>query len=486
MLRLGTDATSNEPIFLTSQARRQGVYVIGTTGTGKTTLLQNIAYQDMCDPSHPALIVLDPHGDFTDDLLARVPDNRQDDVILFAPADDDQIEQPLGLNLLSCDRTNPLERRLVSSTVVDTLRKLFWYSWGPRMEDLLRHSVLTLMETPGTTLLELLLMLVSEEHRQPLTANLSDPVLRQFWQRQFAAYGKRELVEVVGSSLNKIGRFLVDPVIRNVVCQSTNAFDLQEIMDEGKILLVNLSKGNLGEENSALLGSVLVNLVLVAALRRREIRPSKRRPVHLIVDEYQSFATESFPTLQSEARKYGIDVIVAHQYREQLDDLNKGSTLNVANFIVMRVSGRDSAELATQFDNTPPPPERRYEPVRFQSENFPDFYEQRTTLEQEVDGPRRLYSDVAAEQANALSILPNYRARVRLVDDTGRLIEHNIETITPQGEENLDRTAAIRAASAALGQPKREVEEVIERRIGDVVFDEIPRGEPLDPHEYQD
>lgn len=482
MTVLGVDINTGEVVELTPQARRQGVYVIGTTGTGKTTLLQSIAYQDMCDPSRPGLCVLDPHGDFVDDLLACVPKHRWDDVTLFAPGDPDQVERPLGLNLLECDRNDPKQVYRVTSTVVETLRKLFSYSWGPRMEDLLRHSILTLMETPGTTLLDLLLLLASPDHRVRYTAELTDPVLRHFWEVQFAAYDKRSLVEVVGSSLNKIGRFLANPLIRNVVAQSRSAFDMRTIMDEGRILLVNLSKGDLGEENSHLLGAILVNLVLIAALQRREISPTRRRPFHLIVDEFQNFATESFATLQSEARKYAIDVIVAHQYRDQLDELTKGSTLNVANLIVMRVSGKDSHELASQFDNTPPPPERKMEPL-YQRYGLSDageplyitFFspEGVGTLFREVELPRRLYSDVEAETANRLTVMGNYQAVCRLVSE-GKLVERTIRTLIPQGVRDPAAAEYIRQRSLALGKDQGEVKAEIETRMGKkLVFAEI-------------
>lgn len=470
---------------LTAEARRQGTYIIGTTGTGKTTLLQNIAYQDMANGD--GLCVLDPHGDFIDDLLLRVPEQRRDDVILFDPGSPDYQQRPLGLNLFECDREDPKQVYRVTSTVIDTLRKLFSWSWGPRMEDLLRHSILTLMATPDTTLLELLLILISPEHRKRLLEPVTDPVLRQFWEVQFAAYDRRMRIEVVGSSLNKIGRFLANPLIRNVVCQPSNAFQMKEIMDKGKILLVNLSKGDLGEENSALLGAVLVNLVLVAALQRRNTPREQRRPFHLIVDEYQSFATESFPTLQSEARKYSIDVIVAHQYRDQLDRLNQGSTLNVVNFIVMRVSGRDGFELSSQFDNTPPPPEIRMEPVYKPADVDQATGEQWFAMRRnptgsgaryhQVEQPRRHYTDVQAEMANRLSILPDYQAICRLRGNPG-LSEHAIETHPPFGDEDETIVAYIRRQSLKRGRPVEEVEGEIRRVIGDrLEFDEIPEYE---------
>jgi hypothetical protein len=496
---LGKEVNTQVEVTLTAKARRQGVYLIGTTGCGKTTLLQNIAFQDMANPDKPGLCFVDPHGDCIDELLARVPKDRWDDVILFDPGDDKQQERPLGLNLLECDRDNPKQVNRVTSTVIDTLRKLFSYSWGPRMEELLRQSILTLMETPDTTLLDLLLLLTDPARRALYTkvasGGLADPVARHFWEVQFAEIAKnsRMQVEVVGSSLNKIGRFLSNPLIRNIVAQPKNAFSLRQIMDEGKILLVNLSKGDLGEDNCFLLGAVLVNLILIAALQRREKPPDERRPFHLIVDEFQNFATESFATLQSEARKYGVTIIVAHQYRDQLDELNLGSTLNVANFITMRVSGRDSLELAGQFDNTPPEPEKTLAPVEKRSQQTlegisdPLFeiptYPGGKRFYREKELPRRPYSDVQAERANQLTILPNGRAVCRLIKDH-RLYETTIETVWPPlGEEERSVRSHIRRRALRYGRDRKEVEAEIKRKI---VGSEFPPGSieraKLDPY----
>jgi hypothetical protein len=210
--------------------------------------------------------------------------------------------------------------------------------------------------------------------------------------------------------------------MRYIVGQSENTFKMKDVMKDGKILLVNLSKGVLGEINSALLGSVLVNLVLVTALSRRSGDDDDRRQFHLYVDEFQNFATESFAILQSEARKYNVDVTVAHQYRDQLDDLSKGSTLNVGNLIVFRTTGKDGYELASQFDNTPPEAETRMQPI-YQKSDFLDnqvyveaYYESAGgKMFEEVKLPRRPYSDVEAEQANRLSSLPDWQAFCRLI-----------------------------------------------------------------------
>lgn len=481
MVFLGTDTSTGTNVELTPQARRQGVYVIGTTGTGKTTLLKSIACQDMI--AGEGLCVLDPHGDMIDELLALVPRHRLNDVILFAPGDDDQIARPLGLNLFDCDRGDSKQVRRVTSTVIDTLYKLYFYSWGPRMEDLLRNAILTLMEKPGTTLLDLWLILASPEQRAGYTHELSDPHLQQFWNVQFAGYTRnsRDLVEIVGSSLNKIGRFLADPHIRHIVAQPKNAFDIRQIMDERKILLVNLSKGDLGEDNSALLGAVLVNLILIAALTRRDTPPEQRVPFHLIVDEYQSFATKSFPTLQSEARKYGIDVIVAHQYRDQLDDLNRGSTLNVANFIVFRTSGIDAAELATQFDNTPPAPKTKMQP-QYKEVGRDAFgrilyaAQQRAsdskTIYYEVEENPRLYSDMQAERANQIAGFDNFYALCRLVYNH-ELWEYPVAISSYCGVSEPQQVDHIRSRSLSYGTDRAQIEALIRERYEGLDFDDI-------------
>jgi hypothetical protein len=236
-------------VYLSDSARKQGTYIIGTTGTGKSTLLLNMIYQDIMRGD--GLCVLDPHGDFTEDILARIPVERLDDVILFDPTDTDY---PLGLNLFECNRDDPRERDLVVSTVIDTLYRLFEFSWGPRMEDLLRHSILSLLlHNEPTTLIHLMLLLTNYEHRQRLTkrAKELDPILRSYWEDQFpestmtssGGYKKpREQIELVGSSLNKIGRFIANPIIRHIVGQEESSFSLSEIMNNGKILLGTYQK----------------------------------------------------------------------------------------------------------------------------------------------------------------------------------------------------------------------------------------------------
>lgn len=441
MIRLGRNARYGDQdyptshvrdVLLSPDARKQGTYVIGTTGTGKTTFLLNMIMQDI--EAGDGVCVLDPHGDFTTDILDRVPRRRAGEVILFNPAD---YEYPFGLNLFQCNRDDPRERDLVTSTVIDTLHKLFADSWGPRMEDLLRHGILSLLlHDEPTTLIHLMMLMVNYDHRQRLTARAKelDPILRFYWEDEFPESTEkggryvrpREQIELVSSSLNKIGRFITNPIIRNIVGQPESTINLREVMDKGQILLVNLSKGDLGQDNSSLLGAVLVNQILIAALSRRDTPENQRKPFHLYVDEYQNFATKTFPQLQSEARKYGIDTTVAHQFRDQLDDENKGSTLNVANIVCLRVSGKDAVEIAQQYDLTPPEADPRFEPIVAPADNSGEvFYQMQTSgtgtgLYRMVDRETQTYADVHLETANLLAQLKNHQAICRILTAKSR------------------------------------------------------------------
>jgi hypothetical protein len=454
---LGTEVRDRSDVALSPEGRRQGTYVLGINGTGKSTLLLNMALQDIA--AGDGLCLLDPHGDLVEDVLARVPPSRAQDVILFDPAD---IEYPLGVNLFECpDRNDPRLVDRVCSEIVLTFKKLFPDSWGPRMEDLMRHSVLTLLATPDCTLLDMLPLLTDPDARKSYASRTSDPVIRHYWEQAFPD-NKRGQGEWVSSSLNKIGRFLTNPVIRNIVSQPKSSFDLRELMDNGKVLLINLSKGELGEDNSALLGSVIVGKILIAALSRAEMPAEQRRPFHLIVDEYHSFATESFPTLQSEGRKFGIDTLVAHQYRDQLDQLNRGSTLNVGNFIVFRVTGRDADELANQFDNTPPEPEAVLKAVPYKTGREGVY---RTASDKAlVKGSSRSYGDVSNETANYLANTPNYQAYCKLIE--GRdLAEYYIETKRCQVPKNTQLADEIKKRSRELAPSRTEVETFVSQRF---------------------
>jgi hypothetical protein len=482
MLRLGHTIAKHTPVGLTIDERRQGMYIIGTTGTGKSTLLRNIVYQDLREDKTHGLCVLDPHGDLIDEILGLVPSNRKEDVILFDPMDQ---ERPFGLNLLACDRNDPNQVRWVVSTVIGTLQRLFSYTWGVRLEHVLRHTLLTAMLIPDSTFIELMLLLTDKIYRGKVVEQVKDPILTTFWNDFPTSYHER--YELVSSTLNKISPFITDRSMRNIIGQAKNTFNMREVMDKGKILLVNLSKGDLGEANSSLLGSVLVNLILISAMQRRDTPKEKRNPFHLIVDEFQNFSNESFAILQSEARKYAVDVVVAHQYRDQLDILTKGSSLNVGNLVVFRVSGRDSYDLASQFDNTPPPPETHVEPIyqyyQYQGKDFlieTGLSTGEGKLYQEVELPRRPYNDLEAEMANRLSILPDYEAWCRLINrppenekKRPKLVEYHIVTEElGKNERNGQIAEEIRTRSRNMAPLKEDVEREILQRTGGAVMTE--------------
>jgi hypothetical protein len=470
LLKLGTDADKRIIVELSPDNRRQGTYIAGVNGTGKTILLMNTALSDA--QQGDGLCFLDPHGDAVEALLALMPEHRKKDVIYFNPAD---IDYPFGLNLFECpDINDPRMVDLVCSEIIGTFKKLYEQSWGPRLEDILRHAILVVLYNPGSTLLDLHLVLSSQIYRHKMLEKVKDPIITQYWEKIFPKTAK-EQQEWLASSYNKIGRFLVNSLVRNIVGQPKSSFNIKDIMNQGKILLVNLAKGKIGEDNSSLLGSVLVGKILIAALSRAEIDQENRKQFHLIVDEYHSFATESFPTLQSEARKFAIDTMVAHQYRDQLDYLNKGSTLNVGNFIFFRLTGKDSLELAVQFDNTPPVPDLEPQPMLYPTSQDNVFRVGDRREFVMAKGKPRLYSDVAQEMANRLSNMPNYECWCKLVKE-GRLVEHYIATEPITKTKNSKTAEEIIELSRKLARNREEVENDIKTKMSNAEIFNKPKA----------
>ena len=350
---LGESAESGERVTLSPEDRRLHTYIVGASGMGKTTLLVNIAVTDM--ENGDGLCFLDPHGGAVDELLKMVPEKRLDDVILWDPLD---IERPFGLNLFECeDPTNPVLRDRVSDLFITTFKRIFpeAFASGPRMEELMRSLALTFVENPRYTLAETARFLRDKDYRQQLLPQLTNPYLRHEYWPYFDLRTIREQHEIVSSSLNKLGRFLGNTLIRNIFGQPTSSLAFGKLMNQRKILLVRLPVGQIGEENAELLGSIIVGRLLDAAFSRGT--DSNLPQFHLIVDEFQRFATSAFPTLQAEARKFNIDTVFAHQFLAQLiDEVMRDSALTVENKVIFRVNGVDAGVLATHFDNTPPPP----------------------------------------------------------------------------------------------------------------------------------
>lgn len=326
-----------------SDDRLRHIAIVGKTGMGKSTLLHRLIATDAAAGRGVGLI--DPHGDLAEAVLAAVPSARTNDVVLFDAADADH---PVAFNPLACP--DPSRRPLVASGVLAAFKKLFGNSWGPRLEHILRNVLLTVLEVPSGTLITALRILGDPRFRQSVLVHVSDAVVRSFWLHEFAALPPKLQIEAVAPVQNKLGHFVAAPLLRNIVGQERSRIDFRRIMDEGRILIVNLSKGRLGDDASALLGSLLVSAMQIEAMGRAEIPEDQRRPFHLYVDEFQNFATESFATILSEARKYRLALTLANQYLAQMDDATRAAVFgNVGTLVAFQVGADDAETIALQL-----------------------------------------------------------------------------------------------------------------------------------------
>jgi hypothetical protein len=325
--------------------RSRHVYIIGQTGAGKSGTLELFALSDIFHGQGYAII--DPHGDFAVDNMRFIPESRMKDVVYFNPAD---TAFPLGFNPLEV--TNPAQKTNISSEVIGVLKRMFGESWGPRLEYILRYTILALLDRPETTMLDITRMLTDKKFREDTLTYCKDTVVMQFWRVEFASWNDKFVAEAIAPVLNKVGAFTANPVIRNIIGQPKSTFNIREIMDEGKILIVNLSKGLVGEDNASILGAFLVTKIQLAAMSRSDIpKIEDRRPFYLYVDEFQNFATDSFATILSEARKYGLNLTVANQYISQMSETVRDAVFgNVGTMICFRVSADDAPILSKQFE----------------------------------------------------------------------------------------------------------------------------------------
>ena len=325
--------------------RSRHVYIIGQTGAGKSGLLELFALSDIYHNQGYAIV--DPHGDFAVNNMKFIPASRVKDVIYFNPAD---TAFPLGFNPLEV--TDQSQKTNISSEVIGVLKRMFGESWGPRLEYILRYTILALLDRPETTMLDITRMLTDKKFRKQTLEYCQDTVVLNFWKVEFASWNDKFVAEAIAPVLNKVGAFTANPVIRNIIGQPKSTFNIREIMDEGKILIVNLSKGLIGEDNAGILGSFIVTKIQLAAMSRSDIPDIKdRRPFFLYVDEFQNFATDSFATILSEARKYGLNLTVANQYISQMTETVRDAVFgNVGTMITFRVSADDAPILAKQYE----------------------------------------------------------------------------------------------------------------------------------------
>lgn len=323
--------------------RRRHFYVIGKTGVGKTTLIQNMAIQDIQKGN--GLAFLDPHGEASEELLDYIPSRRVNDVVFINPAD---IGHPIAFNIM--EDVGVENRHLVASGLMSVFKKIWPDVWSARMEYILNNTVLALLEYKGSTLLGIHRMLSDPDYRKDVTQKLEDPIIKAFWEKEFAKYTQRYEMEATAAIQNKIGQFIASPLIRNIVGQVKTSFNIREIMDNKKILIINLSKGKIGEDASRLLGALLITKLQFAAMSRVDIKEEDRKDFFLYVDEFQNFATESFINILSEARKYRLNLILAHQYISQMELSVKDAVFgNVGSFSIFRVGAEDAEFLEKEF-----------------------------------------------------------------------------------------------------------------------------------------
>ncbi|MBI4085936.1 MAG: NUDIX domain-containing protein [Candidatus Liptonbacteria bacterium] len=348
-----TDFRNTNRLFgIKRKDRRQHMYVVGKTGTGKTALLNNTIIQDIANGE--GVCVIDPHGELVEGLLDKIPAEREKDVIYFNPADPDH---HIGFNIL--ELPDPRYKHLVASGLMGIFTKIWAGVWSARMEYIMNNAVLALLENPGSTLLGINRILVDKDFRQKIISNVKDPVIRAFWVNEYEQWKDQFRNEAIAPIQNKVGQFLSTAMIRNIVGQEKSTIDIFEIMNGRKILLVNVSKGRVGEDNSALLGAMLITKVQLAAMERVRVPEEERKDFYLYVDEFQNFATDSFAGILSEARKYRLNLIVAHQYIGQLitSASDKVSTKvrdavfgNVGTMIVFRIGAADAEFLESEFE----------------------------------------------------------------------------------------------------------------------------------------
>ncbi len=326
--------------------RRRHMYLIGKTGMGKSTILENMIVDDI-RAGHGVAIV-DPHGDLAEKIIEYIPTERIKDVVYFNPSDQDY---PIAFNIV--EQVEPHLRHLVASGLIGVFQKLWADSWGPRLEYILRNAILAILDFPGSTILGVVRMLSDKNYRKRVVANIKDPVVKAFWEKEFAGYADKFASEAVSPIQNKVGQFLSSSLMRNIIGQVKSSIDIRDVMDSGKILIMNLSKGRIGEDNSALLGAMMITKIQLAAMSRVDIPEKERRDFYLYIDEFQNFSTDSFANILSEARKYRLNLILAHQYIEQLSEKVKPAVFgNVGTMVVFRVGAADAEELVKEFTPT--------------------------------------------------------------------------------------------------------------------------------------
>jgi len=466
--------SGNQVFGIRGLDRRRHMYVIGKTGMGKSTLLENMIFADI--QAGRGLAVVDPHGDLADAVLNFVPARRTNDVVLFDPSDRDF---PVSFNML--ENIDPNLNSIVSSGLVGIFKKIYGESWGPRLEHILRNTILALLEYPNTTMLGIPRILQDRDFRAKVIRKITDPIVKSFWVNEFEKMEPRQRMEAISPILNKVGQFLSSPIIRNILGQPKSAVDLRFAMDHGKIVVVNLSKGKIGEDTSSLLGAMIITKFQLDAMSRANIPEKERKDFYLYVDEFQNFATDSFATILSEARKYRLNLTMANQYIAQMPEEVRDAVFgNVGSIISFQVGFDDAEYMVGQYgeevtandlvslskytaytrllvdgmpsktfslDTMPPPafeqePGRREKVIKLSRERY-------ATPREIVEDKIRRWSETANLDETVLKV-PSVKSPPALkpsVDDSN---------ILPAGEMKKLPVAAVAASEKVIVSPKAE------------------------------
>ena len=409
--------------------RRLHLYAIGKTGTGKSTMLENMIIDDIREGRGVA--VVDPHGDLIEHILNFIPDHRVDDIVYFSPADRNY---PIGFNVM--ENVDPDLKSIVASGVVGIFKKIFGESWGPRLEYILRNAIIALLDYPDATMLGITQILVDKDFRNKVVANIDDPVIKHFWINEFEKYDQKFRTEAVAPIQNKVGQFLSSSTIRNIVGQPKSTIDLADIMDNKKILLLDLSIGKIGEDTAALLGAMMITKIQLAAMHRASIPEEERIDFYLYVDEFQNFATDSFAVILSEARKYHLNLIMTNQYIAQMPEIVQKAVFgNIGTIVSFRVGAQDASALVKEFE--------------------PVF------------------------DANDLVNLDNYNIYVKMAIDGVTCPAFSSITLPPYSDKNNNRDIIIEKSRQKYSQDRGEVEKVINESMDSISIQTKPKDEGI-------
>ncbi len=414
--------------------RRRHLYLIGKTGMGKTELLKNMAIQDIREGRGIGFV--DPHGEAAEELLDFIPKERMSDVVYFNPAD---LDFPIAFNVM--EKVSVEHRHLVASGLMGVFKKIWPDVWSARMEYILHNSILALLEYPGSTILGVNRILADPDYRKEVVGKIRDPVVKAFWLNEFARYTQRYETEATAAIQNKIGQFISSPLIRNIVGQEASTVNMRKIMDSGAILILNLSKGKIGEDTSKLLGGLLITKLQLAAMSRVDIPEKKRKDFFLYVDEFQNFATESFTNILSEARKYRLALILAHQYIAQMEETVRDAVFgNMGTLVSFRVGAEDAEYLEKELS--------------------PEFY------------------------AQDLVNLPKFQIYLKLMVDGVAGRPFSAQTLKPiVAPQKSYKDQIVKSSREKYSTTRESVEEKIARWTGNFVLQEKPAGKEIELYE---